>query len=90
MIVQNIFSESIIGERQHGLLPRPSLVRFDSIDVPGATFGSALVSIYGAEDSACPQCGTVFVLPAVTPEARVAELALSILGAEASAKISKY
>ncbi|CAM9751275.1 unnamed protein product, partial [Ectocarpus fasciculatus] len=48
------------------------------------------LSIYGTEDSACPQCETVFVLPAVTPEAKAAQLALSILAAEVSAEVSKF
>ncbi|CAB1120353.1 unnamed protein product [Ectocarpus sp. CCAP 1310/34] len=48
------------------------------------------LSIYGTEDSACPHCETVFVLPAVTPEAKVAQLALSILAAEVSAEVSKF
>lgn len=40
--------------------------------------------IYDAEDSACPKCGTVFMLPAITPESRAAELALDILASEMS------
>ncbi|CAN0090829.1 unnamed protein product, partial [Ectocarpus sp. 12 AP-2014] len=48
------------------------------------------LSIYGTEDSACPHCETVFVLPAVTPEAKVAQLALSILAAEMFAEVSKF
>ena len=51
---------------------------------------TACTSIYGAEDSACPQCQTVFVLPAVTPEAKVSELVLGILADEVSAEISKF
>lgn len=47
-------------------------------------------SIYGTEDSACPQCQTVFVLPAVTPEAKVSKLVLGILADEVSAEISKF
>ena len=50
----------------------------------------AFFSIYGPEDSTCPQCETVFVLPAVTPEAKVAELALNILQAEVSDEVSKF
>lgn len=45
-------------------------------------------SIYGPEDSACPQCHTVFVSPAVTPEAKVAELALGILDTELNDVVS--
>lgn len=49
-----------------------------------------IVSIYGPEDSACPHCGTVYVLPAVTPEAKVAELALNILAAEVADVVVKF
>eukprot|EP00904_Undaria_pinnatifida_P000829 jgi/Undpi1/10747/HiC_scaffold_29.g13195.m1 len=48
------------------------------------------LSIYGPEDNTCPHCETVFVLPAVTPEAKVAELALKILEDEVSDEICKF
>lgn len=60
------------------------------LNPPPATVSFSGTSIYGTEDSACPQCETVFVLPAVTPEAKVAQLALSILAAEVSAEVSKF
>lgn len=58
--------------------------------VPSWKSPPPLVSIYGTEDSACPHCQTVLVLPAVTPEAKVAKLVLDILAAEVSAEISKF
>lgn len=55
-----------------------------------ATLSTTRTSIYGTEDSACPQCQTVFVLPAVTPEARVSKLVLEILADEVSVEIFKF
>lgn len=55
-----------------------------------AKWATTRTSIYGTEDSACPQCQTVFVLPAVTPEAKVAKLVLGILADEVSVEISKF
>lgn len=59
------------------------------MSIPAVSMAT-ITSIYGPEDSACPQCETTFVLPAVTPEAKAVELALGILAAEVSDTVSKF